>query len=634
MGLSITLVMLFHCAVPLMRFGNIGVEYFLILSAIGLYYSFKKNGSILHFYQRRFCRILPTYLILAFPFFLIKCDFEIAKTLYNLMGLYMFDGKRYFWFINLIVICYLLFPFYYKLLEKKYGFLALAAIIPCCYFVGAHCKNVEILINRIPVFLLGCHVAKMTYDDIKISHKSLGALGIIAFVIMLVLPYVHFYVGLKRYVYFILSVPTLFVWIKLLVLLPQKLKRMLVLLGGLTLEIYILHENIVGGVLIWLIGDRRIGLLAALPIAILLAYGFSRLLHKSQEQKSGSIRMLATMAVMVALLNSCAADVDLNFNRTKKPDLDRLFNDSNANSDRIDTMEYAAPAMEYIAIFGDIQYYTRSDYGGNIYKKSIDWLCGQLDRGNRIRCVLHTGDVTMNNSIEQYERFRKLTTQIAERIPFVSIIGDHDYQWTGAQIYSRDSTHYSDFLDFPLTTDCLDAQFEEGRMENAVFRCEVQGCRLDLMALEFGPRDEVMEWAIAEVERHPERRYVVMTHEYLGTSGKRRTENLKTAMRLRNTTYNTPDQIWDKLVKTHDNVRCVLCGHVDALFTLLTESNDFDRKIPQIEYNIQGTDYRWGNVMMLWAAAPESDVMKVCILDTQTGGWYDGNRSLAEIEYK
>ncbi len=333
----------------------------------------------------------------------------------------------------------------------------------------------------------------------------------------------------------------------------------------------------------------------------------------------------------MALLSSCIADVDLTFNRSKKSDLDRLFGGSKNELNKPDSLEYTAPAVEYVAVFGDIQYYTRSDYGGNIYKSSIDWLCGQMTRGNRIRCVLHTGDVTMENEVEQYERFRRLTKPLAEQVPYISIIGDHDYQWTGAQIYSRDSTHFSEYLGFPTTLDCLDAQFEEGRLENAAYHCEVMGHRIDILTLEFGPRDEVMDWAKAIVEQHPERRYVVMSHEYLGTSGCRRTENLKMELRLRNTTYNSPAPIWETLVRSRDNVRCMLCGHVDALFTLLTEPNDFGREIPQIEHNIQGEDYRWGNWIMLWVFREDSDEAQVCILDTQTGKFYQKSKQLTAI---
>lgn len=79
MGLAILLILTFHAFLytsasedlkAITRMGRIGVDIFLILSAIGLYFSLKKNSSLSIFYKRRFVRILPTYLLLATPYFL------------------------------------------------------------------------------------------------------------------------------------------------------------------------------------------------------------------------------------------------------------------------------------------------------------------------------------------------------------------------------------------------------------------------------------------------------------------------------------------------------------------------------------------------------------------------------------
>ena len=45
--------------------GSIGVDVFLLLSGIGLYYSMKKCGNTLTFYKHRLLRIFPSYLLMA-----------------------------------------------------------------------------------------------------------------------------------------------------------------------------------------------------------------------------------------------------------------------------------------------------------------------------------------------------------------------------------------------------------------------------------------------------------------------------------------------------------------------------------------------------------------------------------------
>ena len=279
------------------------------------------------------------------------------------------------------------------------------------------------------------------------------------------------------------------------------------------------------------------------------------------------------------------------------------------------------PDCEYIAVFGDIQFLTELNSRVKFYQESIDWIKFQHESGLSFKCILQTGDITQSNDVKQYERFWNATKEIAAIIPYYAIIGDHDYKWE-PKINSRDSTSFSSFLCFPKTLEHVVDFFEEGRMENVVYSNEIFGNRLDIIALEFGPRDEVIEWADAYVKSHPDRKYVLMTHEYLESGGERRIENLKCVMRLRESTYNTPNQIWDKLVKCNNNIVCVLCGHVGSLYAVTYESNEFGRMVPQIQHNIQGPDYRYDYWLMLWRFIKDSDSVSVSIINTNTGEFY------------
>ena len=90
MSLAILEVMVFHFfedlynqagitskPVSIIRnYGAFGVEMFLILSGIGLYYSFRKNPDIRSFYLKRLKGILIPYFLIAFPY-LIWVDFIV-----------------------------------------------------------------------------------------------------------------------------------------------------------------------------------------------------------------------------------------------------------------------------------------------------------------------------------------------------------------------------------------------------------------------------------------------------------------------------------------------------------------------------------------------------------------------------
>lgn len=289
---------------------------------------------------------------------------------------------------------------------------------------------------------------------------------------------------------------------------------------------------------------------------------------------------------------------------------------------------------EYIAIFGDIQYYTNPD-NIPIYQRTIDWLLQQKLDGRSINCVLHTGDITMNNRYLQWETFYQATLPLAQHIPYYSIIGDHDYTWyDGKHINGRYQTSFNDYVKFPISMPRIIAYYEEGRMENVVVENTVQGQRLDILLLEFGPREEVVEWADAYVKAHPTINYILMTHEYLENGGGRRTHDLKMSLRLQNTTYTTPSQLWERLIKCNDNILCVLCGHVGGLYALTLEKNDFGRDVPQIQHNIQSEEYRYDNWIMMWEFPLQSDSANVFIYNANTHLYYEDKPSLFKFRYK
>ena len=279
------------------------------------------------------------------------------------------------------------------------------------------------------------------------------------------------------------------------------------------------------------------------------------------------------------------------------------------------------PTSEYIAIIGDIQYLTNNNYC-NIYRHSVDWLLAQRRKGMRINCVLQTGDLTQNNTPIQWTCFHENTKELADVIPVYPMIGDHDYTWDGIYINDRKQTLFNDYVNFPLSKNNIIAQFENGRMENIIVDNVIHGQHIFFLILEFGPRKEVVEWANSYVKSYPETSFVLMTHEYLEKGGGRRTTGLKSAARLRNTTYSTPEELWNYLIKCNDNIRCVLCGHVGSLYALTTEANDYGRDISQIQHNIQGEQYRFDNWLMLWEFPEFGDSVNVFIYNTSTSQYY------------
>ena len=85
MGIAMICIILFHVGVPrqdafygVCRMGNIGVDIFLFLSGIGLWYSWTREPSgtqpflrrWLSFYWRRLRRVYPAWLLVASAFYI------------------------------------------------------------------------------------------------------------------------------------------------------------------------------------------------------------------------------------------------------------------------------------------------------------------------------------------------------------------------------------------------------------------------------------------------------------------------------------------------------------------------------------------------------------------------------------
>ena len=288
----------------------------------------------------------------------------------------------------------------------------------------------------------------------------------------------------------------------------------------------------------------------------------------------------------------------------------------------------------YIAVFGDIQYLTNASYI-KIYQQSLNWIQEKANEGWLFNYVLHTGDITMSNTLSQWNCFYQATDPLARRIPYISMIGDHDYTWEdGIHIADRSSTRFNDYVRFPLSTSKVIAYYEEGKMENIVVENSIYGQRLDLLVLEFGPRKEVVAWADAYVKSHPDHRFILMTHEYLEMGGGRRVSGLKSVIRLLHTNYTTPKQLWDKLIKCNDNICLVLCGHVGGLYAVDVEENDFGHEVTQIQHNIQGSKYRYDNWIMLWSFPEKADSANVSIYNTATGDYYQDKQTLFKFKYR
>ena len=81
------------------------------------------------------------------------------------------------------------------------------------------------------------------------------------------------------------------------------------------------------------------------------------------------------------------------------------------------------------------------------------------------------------------------------------------------------------------------------------------------IALEMQPGDAVLQWARSVIAENPDLPTIVTTHDYLSPAGERRPNPLIDLARIEPENHNSAEQLWQKLIRRHDQIFLVLCGH-------------------------------------------------------------------------
>lgn len=241
--------------------GSIGVDIFLIVSAIGLYYSYSKNNNLVEFYKKRIKRVLIPYIIICGIYWIVL-DIFIKK----LSIIYFFKDFLWisfftehvttFWYILAIVILYFLFPIIYRFINnggnKKYKLLILTMLdillnIFIFIFNRNLYNNIEIFLIRVLDFIIGMFLAQKVYNKDKISKKYIIKCGILllvtfSFKLLLFKFMASIYYLINRYLTAIIAITgTILLAIALENINFRRINEILKSVGQYTLELYIFH---------------------------------------------------------------------------------------------------------------------------------------------------------------------------------------------------------------------------------------------------------------------------------------------------------------------------------------------------------------------------------------------------------
>lgn len=164
---------------------TVGVDMFLFLSGMGLYYSFSKCSDLKIFYWKRLKRVLIPYLIIGTGYWILRdLIFSNNSAVFwkDLTWItYYTEGKSTYWYVNFILIMYLIYPLVYYMLESRYRNLNLAVLLAFTFGLMLVLytntpelySNIEKSLGRMVAFFLGCYWGKLVKSGKRMSDMWL-----------------------------------------------------------------------------------------------------------------------------------------------------------------------------------------------------------------------------------------------------------------------------------------------------------------------------------------------------------------------------------------------------------------------------------------------------------------------------
>ncbi|TZF82537.1 serine/threonine protein phosphatase [Pedobacter sp. BS3] len=281
--------------------------------------------------------------------------------------------------------------------------------------------------------------------------------------------------------------------------------------------------------------------------------------------------------------------------------------------------KYTPPALSNpdswsMILLPDPQTYVKFERNQPIFNLMTSWIGENIDPLH-IKMVLCTGDLVEHNTTidldpgkanqspeAQWKAVAAGLGKLDGKVPYVAVAGNHDY----GIIKPADDrkSHYGTY--FPVDKNPLNKAIlreiglnAEGvpTLENAAYELiSPQGRKFLVLALEFAPRNAVIDWAnkVVNQPKYKDHTVILITHSYMQADNERiKKENYKIA------DANYGEDIWQKLVKPSKNIEMVIAGHIGkpnnmrAHVAFRTDTNAGGKKVQQMVFNAQALGGGW-----------------------------------------
>ncbi len=252
------------------------------------------------------------------------------------------------------------------------------------------------------------------------------------------------------------------------------------------------------------------------------------------------------------------------------------------------------------AVVGDTQMMNRKH--PELFPRIYDWLVENAE-AKKMEFVFSMGDITDHDDDVEWDRAVENLHRLDGLVPYSIVRGNHDS--------AKKIETYFPYADY---ADQLGGSYD-GTILNTWRELVVGEVKYLIFTLDYGPSDAVLAWAENIIAANPTHNVIITTHGYLHRDGT--TLDAGDLHPPASTGgYNNGDDVWEKLIKRHENIVMVLSGHIASDSVVMTQTRgDHGNVVTQLLVNPQDIDENiepTGMITMLYFSADGKNVTAEC----------------------
>jgi len=237
-------------------------------------------------------------------------------------------------------------------------------------------------------------------------------------------------------------------------------------------------------------------------------------------------------------------------------------------------------------------------HGQAYFPGMTQWIADNKDT-RKIKVMLHNGDMVNTNSVSEWEFSKAAMTTLDGEVPYMINVGNHEYG-EGYDLHDRNTLmgNYFALADNSLnnspTGGIVTVERVPGDLANTYSTFTApDGRKMLVFSLEFGPRQEVVDWAnsIASLPEYEDHTAVLSTHAYMDLVSQGGRESTRWNPNQYGDDVHDGEELWDELVSVNGNFEMTFNGHYIGAVDYQASVGDDGNTVHEMVHNRQHEAY-------------------------------------------